>query len=126
MITPCHNCHSGIEDIVGFYNLGMHIKFVSEILIQTMEIPEELQRRMDLFKANGRVRRDFDELFTEEAWLQVMVGQGLEPAAWHPLADRVDEAQMGRFLTSIQTIINSTVKKLPKHGAFIANNCAAE
>jgi len=91
-----------------------------------MEVPEELQRRMDLFKANGRVRRDFDELFTEEAWLQVMVGQGLEPAAWHPLADRVDEAQMGRFLTSIQTIINSTVKKLPEHGAFIANNCAAE
>jgi len=41
--TPCHNCHSGIEDIVGYYKLGMHVKFISEILVQVMEIPEELQ-----------------------------------------------------------------------------------
>jgi Fe-S oxidoreductase len=41
--TPCHNCHSGIEDIVGYYKLGMHVKFISEILVKVMEIPEELQ-----------------------------------------------------------------------------------
>ncbi|MDP8240135.1 MAG: (Fe-S)-binding protein [Candidatus Hatepunaea meridiana] len=41
--TPCHNCHSGIEDIVGFYKLGMHVKFISEILVEIMEIPEELK-----------------------------------------------------------------------------------
>jgi Fe-S oxidoreductase len=43
IITPCHNCHSGIEDIVGSYRLGMHVKFFSEILMQTMEIPDELR-----------------------------------------------------------------------------------
>jgi len=43
VITPCHNCHSGIEDIIGFYKLGMHTKFISEILIETMEIPEDLK-----------------------------------------------------------------------------------
>ncbi len=43
IITPCHNCHSGIEDIVGGYNLGMHVKFFSEILVDVMEIPEELK-----------------------------------------------------------------------------------
>jgi Fe-S oxidoreductase len=43
VITPCHNCHSGIEDIVGHYDLGMHTKFISEILMETMEIPEELK-----------------------------------------------------------------------------------
>ncbi len=43
VITPCHNCHSGIEDIIGFYNLGMHTKFISEILVETMEIPEDLK-----------------------------------------------------------------------------------
>ncbi|MBD3168918.1 MAG: (Fe-S)-binding protein [candidate division Zixibacteria bacterium] len=41
--TPCHNCHSGIEDIIGHYNLGLHVKFISELLIETMEIPEELK-----------------------------------------------------------------------------------
>jgi len=43
VITPCHNCHSGIEDIVGFYKLGMHVKFISEIMVEVMEIPEELK-----------------------------------------------------------------------------------
>jgi Fe-S oxidoreductase len=43
VITPCHNCHSGIEDIIGFYDLGMHTKFISDILMETMEIPEELK-----------------------------------------------------------------------------------
>lgn len=43
VITPCHNCHSGIEDIIGFYKLGMHTKFISEILVETMEIPEDLK-----------------------------------------------------------------------------------
>jgi len=43
VITPCHNCHSGIEDIIGFYKLGMHVKFLSEIMVEVMEVPEELK-----------------------------------------------------------------------------------
>ncbi len=43
VITPCHNCHSGIEDIIGHYKLGMHVKFINEILVEVMEIPEELK-----------------------------------------------------------------------------------
>jgi Fe-S oxidoreductase len=43
VITPCHNCHSGIEDIISGYKLGMHVKFYSEILMQVMEIPDELK-----------------------------------------------------------------------------------
>lgn len=43
VITPCHNCHSGIEDIINYYKLGMHVRFFSEILVSAMEIPEELK-----------------------------------------------------------------------------------
>ena len=43
VITPCHNCHSGIEDIISGYKLGMHVKFFSEILMEVIEIPDELQ-----------------------------------------------------------------------------------
>lgn len=43
VITPCHNCHSGIEDVIGYYKLGQHVKFFCEILVDIMEIPEELQ-----------------------------------------------------------------------------------
>lgn len=43
IVTPCHNCHSGIEDIVDSYKLGVKVKFFSELLIEAMEIPEHLQ-----------------------------------------------------------------------------------
>jgi len=40
IVTPCHNCHSGIEDIIGHYDLGMHVVFINELLVKAMERPE--------------------------------------------------------------------------------------
>ena len=38
IITPCHNCHSGIEDIIGHYKLGMHVKFINELLVKAIDL----------------------------------------------------------------------------------------
>ncbi|MFC1708172.1 (Fe-S)-binding protein [Planctomycetota bacterium] len=43
VVTPCHNCHSGIEDVIKKHQLGMHTKFFIEILVDVMEIPEDLK-----------------------------------------------------------------------------------
>ena len=40
VVTPCHNCHSGIEDIVHHYDIGIGVKFLVDILYETMEKPE--------------------------------------------------------------------------------------
>jgi Fe-S oxidoreductase len=40
VVTPCHNCHSGIEDVIGYYKLGTHVKFISELLIKAIELPK--------------------------------------------------------------------------------------
>ncbi len=40
VVTPCHNCHSGIEDIIKAYDLKMHVKFISEILVDIIELPD--------------------------------------------------------------------------------------
>ncbi|MBW2195348.1 MAG: (Fe-S)-binding protein, partial [Deltaproteobacteria bacterium] len=37
IISPCHNCHGGIEDIVHTYKLGMHLKFLGDIIYEHME-----------------------------------------------------------------------------------------
>jgi Fe-S oxidoreductase len=39
IISPCHNCHGGIEDIVHHYKLGMHLKFLGDIIYEGMEKP---------------------------------------------------------------------------------------
>ena len=41
IIAPCHNCHGGLEDIIHHYGLGMELKFLGDILYETMEKPGE-------------------------------------------------------------------------------------
>lgn len=37
VITPCHNCHSGIDDILHHYKIPMSVMFMVDILTLTME-----------------------------------------------------------------------------------------
>lgn len=124
-----HRCAWEFERIRDFLILHYHVNERTDssfwIDRREMPVPAELHRRIDLFRANGRIHREFDELFTEIAWLQVMTGQGIEPRGYHPLADRIDEEQLQRFLGNIRRIIGGEVAKLPAHSDFIAGNCAA-
>lgn len=40
VIAPCHNCHGGLEDIINHYGLGMHLKFLGDLIYECMEKPE--------------------------------------------------------------------------------------
>jgi Fe-S oxidoreductase len=37
LIAPCHNCHSGLEDIIHHYKLDMDVKFLGDIIFETMD-----------------------------------------------------------------------------------------
>jgi Fe-S oxidoreductase len=39
LIAPCHNCHSGLHDIVHHYGVGLDIKFFGDIIYEVMEKP---------------------------------------------------------------------------------------
>jgi len=43
VIAPCHNCHSGLKDIMAAYSVGMEISFFSEIIYECMEKPNAVQ-----------------------------------------------------------------------------------
>ncbi|WP_156255789.1 tryptophan halogenase family protein [Sandarakinorhabdus oryzae] len=90
-----------------------------------MKVPVELAERMALFAATGRIRRDHDELFTELAWSQVMIGQGLSPATHHPLADGLSADDLGGFLGLIDRAISGAVAAMPSHADFLARHCPA-
>ena len=90
-----------------------------------MAVPDTLQRKMDLFRANGRVFREDDELFTEESWIQVFLGQGVIPAGYDPLVDVTPEAEIERFLNDVETVIGKCVAVMPSHADYVARVCAA-
>ena len=92
---------------------------------RTMPIPETLQRKIELFRANGRIFRENDELFAEDSWLQVMIGQHLMPRSYDPLVDALAPELIARYLADIETVIGRCAEVMPLHRDFIARNCAA-
>jgi tryptophan halogenase len=91
---------------------------------RTMPVPDSVTRKLELFRANGRIYREDNELFTELAWLQVMVGQGIKPRAYHPLADNLTSVQLREYLANVQTIALKAANALPAHRDYIAHYCA--
>jgi tryptophan halogenase len=92
---------------------------------RNMPIPETLQRKIDLFRVNGRIFRDNEELFAEESWLQVMIGQHIVPRSYDPLVDMLSPELIARYLGDIEKVIGRCVDIMPLHREFIAGNCAA-
>ena len=92
---------------------------------RNMAIPDSLAAKIDLFKANGRIVRVGEELFTELGWLQVMWGQGLRPKGYHPLADQLTSEQLAEFINVAQNHAVHVAGRMPLHQDYIAANCAA-
>jgi tryptophan halogenase len=87
---------------------------------RTMEVPDSLRRKMDLYSARGRIVRDNNELFAEVGWLQVLHGQGIKAGGYHPLVDLLSEKEVGAYLDEIAGVVKKCVGVMPTHREFIA------
>jgi tryptophan halogenase len=90
-----------------------------------LPVPDSLAHRIALFRETGRVFRKNEELFVENSWVQVMMGQGIMPQSCHPVASRLSAAELDHFLRSQRQTVAQTVASLPSHEAYIARYCAA-
>jgi tryptophan halogenase len=91
----------------------------------SMEIPASLKHRIDLFRETGRVFRIPNELFAENSWIQVMLGQGIMPLQHHQTADLMGDEELAHFLGGIKGQIDRTVAGLPSHQAYVERYCSA-
>lgn len=90
---------------------------------RSMAIPDSLAHRIDLFRETARVFKVPNELFGENSWISVMMGQGLIPEQYHPTADVMSDQELTRFLHGIRSNVSQTVAKLPKHQAYVEQYC---
>jgi tryptophan halogenase len=88
-----------------------------------MDIPDSLKHRIELFKGSGRVFKVPTELFGENSWIQVMLGQGLEPEQYHPIVNMMSDEELEKFLTGIHGSVGKLVDQLPEHQRFIDHYC---
>ena len=88
---------------------------------RSMEVPASLREKMSLFRSRGRILRHDNELFAEVAWLQVLHGQGVRAAGYHPLADVLSEAEIANYLADVAGVITRCVDLMPSHAAYLTN-----
>ncbi|MES2441272.1 MAG: tryptophan halogenase family protein [Pseudomonadota bacterium] len=92
--------------------------------LRTMALPEPLADRIAMFRASGRIIREHDELFDVPGWVQVMIGQGIVPDSWHPLADQLSDEQLDGFLRTVDEAFQADCAKLRDHDEFVASFAA--
>lgn len=93
---------------------------------RTMDIPETLAHRMELFKENGYVWPDVVNLFRGHSWVQVMLGQGLFPEHRHGAGRLLPPEALKTELGKVKTFVNQNLAKLPDHNDFIKKYCPAQ
>ena len=90
-----------------------------------LPMPDSLEQKIELFRETGRVFRKNEELFVENSWVQVMMGQGITPRSYHPVADKLRPEELDKFLMSLRDSVARTVDSLPAHGDYVATYCGA-
>jgi tryptophan halogenase len=91
-----------------------------------MAIPDSLAHRIALFASKGRIFRQQEELFADDSWLAVLLGQGIVPSGYDPLVDGLAIEDIRRNLAGLRTAILKTAQALPTHEGFIERACKAE
>ncbi|HXH52040.1 MAG TPA: tryptophan halogenase family protein [Sphingomicrobium sp.] len=91
---------------------------------RTMDVPDSLERKLELWRAKGRLFREGRELFGTASWVAVLLGQGAIPDDHEPPADAVDEAMIAEALDKMQMSYRRMAEHMPMHGDFVASACA--
>jgi tryptophan halogenase len=87
--------------------------------VRTMDVPDRLKERLELFRSSARFfKHNAQELFAEESWVQVLLGQG-HPMQPDPVTQFVGDDDLAGFLGDIGEVIEDVAAKMMDHGEFV-------
>ena len=92
---------------------------------RNMPVPDSLTEKVELFRQNGQIFREDDELFTETSWAAVMMGQGIKMGGHNAMADAVKEPNTRREIDEMEKSIQFVVQHMPSHGEYLNRYCPA-
>lgn len=86
---------------------------------RTMQIPDSLAYRMQLFRERGVVPPYREGMFLDASWLAVYFGQNVIPRHYDPASDRVAAGALAGHLERLQRTYRAAVRSMPTHAAFL-------
>ena len=85
-----------------------------------LSIPETLAHRIKLFKETGRVFQAQGDVFGENSWTQVMLGQGIMPERYHHIVDMMSDSELREFMERQKKKVEQILNVLPSHQDFLS------
>ena len=93
--------------------------------VRGMELPESLKHKLRLFRARAILPNYQYGLFSRDSWLAVLLGQGIVPEGYSPLADALSVDAIEQKLAQFALDIRLGLDHMPTHAEFIERYCRA-
>jgi len=91
---------------------------------RTMDLPEKLAGKLELWRSKGRIFRDGQELFGPASWVAILLGQGIVPEDQDPMVMTIDPAVAADTLDKMHLSYRQMAVHMPLHAEYIRRACA--
>jgi tryptophan halogenase len=89
----------------------------------SMQLPETLQRKIDVFRSCGRVPLYSEESFFEPSWIAIFMGQHVYPERYDPIIDSMGTERLRLGMQQRRDGIARIVAGMPTHREFVTRYC---
>jgi tryptophan halogenase len=86
---------------------------------RTMELPESLRYKMELFRDRGYVVNYREGMFLEPSWIAVYVGQNVAPTRFDPLSEALPASRLQAEMSRIGEACRAAAERMPPHEHFL-------
>jgi len=90
---------------------------------RTMEVPDTLQEKMELFRKRGRVAKYREGVFLDASWIAVYIGQRVIPEGYDLRADLPDAARLNEAMAAFRDEVRACAEAMPDHRAHVEDYC---
>ena len=87
--------------------------------VRTMQLPDSLAGKLELWRNAGRIEKYSDGLFYDASWIAVYLGQGMLPQHHDPRAGLPQASQIKGALDALSRAIDSEVAAMPGHREYL-------
>jgi tryptophan halogenase len=92
---------------------------------RTMDVPDSLAAKLELWRSKGRLFREGRELFGTTSWVAVLLGQGIVPEEQEPAVNAIDPVMASDALDKMRVSYRRMAEHMPPHADFVARACPA-
>jgi tryptophan halogenase len=94
--------------------------------VRTMEVPDTLHEKIELFRRRGRIAKYREGVFLDASWIAVYTGQRVVPEGHDMRADLPSADVLARRMDALRSEIRAKAAAMPDHRTFIEGYCPME